>query len=234
MKTFSDETRHKMSEAARKRCQSAEWLASQIARGTQLDEKQVRLLYESGKTQSEIAALLGVSQKVIFNFMRRHGIKSRVAAKRNQLRENNSSWAGGIRQEKGYVLLYRPEHPNAKPNGYVREHDLVASEMIGRPLRWYGATDSRSEVVHHINGDKTDNTPQNLLVLSPKEHRRIHSAVRKDQIDDVLLGKIRTLETENKALWEEIHGKGTARWASEIEPFPIRVTEYHFGRADDE
>ena len=28
MKTFSDETRHKMSEAARKRCQSAEWLAS--------------------------------------------------------------------------------------------------------------------------------------------------------------------------------------------------------------
>ena len=32
-------------------------------------------------------------------------------------------------------------------------------------------------------------------------------------------------------IWEEIHGKGTARWASEIEPFPIRVTEYHFGRA---
>ena len=32
-------------------------------------------------------------------------------------------------------------------------------------------------------------------------------------------------------IWEEIHGEGTARWASEIEPFPIRVTEYHFGRA---
>jgi len=32
-------------------------------------------------------------------------------------------------------------------------------------------------------------------------------------------------------IWEEIHGKGSARWASEIEPFPIRVTEYHFGRA---
>ena len=30
-------------------------------------------------------------------------------------------------------------------------------------------------------------------------------------------------------IWEEIHGKGTARWASEIEEFPIAVTKYHFG-----
>ena len=29
-------------------------------------------------------------------------------------------------------------------------------------------------------------------------------------------------------IWEHIHGKGTARWASEIEPFPIAVTKKHF------
>lgn len=29
-------------------------------------------------------------------------------------------------------------------------------------------------------------------------------------------------------IWECIHGKGTARWASEIEPFPIAVTKKHF------
>ena len=29
-------------------------------------------------------------------------------------------------------------------------------------------------------------------------------------------------------IWERIHGKGTARWASEIEPFPIAVTKRHF------
>ncbi len=29
-------------------------------------------------------------------------------------------------------------------------------------------------------------------------------------------------------IWELIHGKGTARWASEIEPFPIAVTKKHF------
>jgi DNA (cytosine-5)-methyltransferase 1 len=32
-------------------------------------------------------------------------------------------------------------------------------------------------------------------------------------------------------IWEETHGKGTARWASEIEPFPIAVTKYHLRRA---
>lgn len=29
--------------------------------------------------------------------------------------------------------------------------------------------------------------------------------------------------------WESIHGKGTAVWASEIEPFAIAVTKHHFG-----
>lgn len=30
-------------------------------------------------------------------------------------------------------------------------------------------------------------------------------------------------------IWERIHGKGTARWASEIEEFPIAVTKLRFG-----
>ena len=29
--------------------------------------------------------------------------------------------------------------------------------------------------------------------------------------------------------WERTHGKGTARWSSEIEKFPIEVCKYHFG-----
>lgn len=35
-------------------------------------------------------------------------------------------------------------------------------------------------------------------------------------------------ETSPTLIWERIHGKGTARWASEIEPFPIAVTKKHF------
>ena len=29
--------------------------------------------------------------------------------------------------------------------------------------------------------------------------------------------------------WERCNGRGTVRWASEIEEFPIAVTKYHFG-----
>lgn len=31
-------------------------------------------------------------------------------------------------------------------------------------------------------------------------------------------------------VWETLHGKSTAIWASEIEEFPIAVTKYHFGK----
>ena len=30
-------------------------------------------------------------------------------------------------------------------------------------------------------------------------------------------------------IWQRLHGDGSARWASEIEQFPISVNKYHFG-----
>lgn len=35
-------------------------------------------------------------------------------------------------------------------------------------------------------------------------------------------------------VWETYHGKGTARWASEIEEFPIAVTKKHFPEGDED
>jgi hypothetical protein len=54
----------------------------------------VREQYACGATQTEIAARLGTSQKVVFNLMRRHGIGARVAAKRDQWGANNHAWKG--------------------------------------------------------------------------------------------------------------------------------------------
>lgn len=65
------------------------------------------------------------------------------------------NWKGGKIEKEGYVLVYKPDHPNAKSNGYIGEHRYVMSEHLGRPL-------SRDENVHHINGDKKDNRLGNL------------------------------------------------------------------------
>lgn len=196
MKQFSEETRRKMSESAKKRCSDPKWLEQQRNRGTKLPLEEVKQMYESGSTQAEIAEALGVSQKVVWRFMKNHGIKARKAAKRNQLRENNSSWQGGRRIENGYVQIYMPEHPKAKPNGYVYEHTYIAEQMLGRPLKSYGFKDERTEVVHHINGIKTDNRPENLLVLGVNEHHKLHCAVTQETVDGVLLERIRQLEQE--------------------------------------
>jgi site-specific DNA-cytosine methylase len=33
-------------------------------------------------------------------------------------------------------------------------------------------------------------------------------------------------------IWEQLNGKGTCLWGSEIEEFPIAVTKFHFGEAE--
>lgn len=57
-------------------------------------------------------------------------------------------------------------------DGYYRrgrqlEHRRVAAEMLGRPLR-------RDEDVHHKDGNRLNNDPANLEVLSHGQHARHH------------------------------------------------------------
>jgi len=94
MKTFTQETRNKMSQAAKRRCTS-EWRKKKSEEyATKLPFEKVQALYESGLTQREVDQRLGVSQKVIWAFMKRNGIKARVAAKRDQRGIKNSNWKG--------------------------------------------------------------------------------------------------------------------------------------------
>ncbi len=61
---------------------------------TPLSRQVIEGLYLAGQTQQEIARQLGVTQKVVWGFMRRHGIAARVAAKRNQWGQMNHQWKG--------------------------------------------------------------------------------------------------------------------------------------------
>lgn len=60
-----------------------------------------------------------------------------------------------IRRPEGYIHLYEPEHPNARKDGKLAEHVKVMSKVLGRPL-------VKGENVHHRNGVRDDNRPENL------------------------------------------------------------------------
>jgi len=69
-------------------------------------------------------------------------------------------WKGGRHVDaNGYVMVYKPEHPNATKKGYILEHRLVMSEFLERPLK-------KHENVHHVNGDRADNGVDNLELWS--------------------------------------------------------------------
>lgn len=83
-------------------------------------------------------------------------------------RLNNTmhEWEGGhIGKTTGYKYI----RINGKDIG---EHDLVMMKNLCRPLE-------KHEVVHHIDGDKLNNSLDNLQLMSRKEHVKLHNNKRK-------------------------------------------------------
>ena len=73
----------------------------------------------------------------------------------------------GTKDDTGYSRITTPDGRR------IRRHRYVMEQKLGRRLK-------RSEHVHHIDGDKSNNDPDNLTLTNVRDHRKIHSKYYRD------------------------------------------------------
>lgn len=102
--------------------------------------------------------------------------KGKKCPRKGMAGEKNPAWKGGLTyfKRKGkyadqsikYVRCPAEFMDMARKDGYVMEHRLLVAMEIGRSLL-------RSECVHHVNHDATDNRLENLMLFATNaDHKR--------------------------------------------------------------
>src|SRR3990167_1084026 len=120
---------------------------------------------------------------------------SRICNNRYHSSERSSTWRGGKYESGcGYIKVKMPDHPNSDTSGYIPEHRLIMERILGRHLLL-------GEKVHHKNGIRDDNRPENLELWTT-DHKDPPGVRVSDKIADDILS-----QPEISELPEEIRGR---------------------------
>lgn len=140
------------------------------------DEDRLVRLYQSGMTGAEALAAVGASSgnrrgwAVLRDPIRNPAGIRREASAAKQFK---SRGGGGLfKGASGYMYRYLPAGHKfigmADAKRIVKEHRLVMAQQLGRPL-------SPIENVHHLNGVRDDNRPENLELWHTTQPKGIRS-----------------------------------------------------------
>lgn len=163
-----------------------------------------KMYWEQEKSSGEIAAILKISSVHVLRMMKLSGIKTRshsdsiklshnrdwvkkkISASqaglalseqaKEKLRERvgskNHNWGGGLTiSNQGYVT-FTASKANGE-NAGKSVHVLMAEFL-------YGKDEVKNHHVHHIDGDKMNNSFENLCLLSASDHAKIHTEDREN------------------------------------------------------
>jgi hypothetical protein len=86
---------------------------------------------------------------------------------------NGKYWKGGrFTDPLGYVRILMPKHPRAWKSGYIHEHILIMEKILGRPIL-------STEHIHHIDDNRSNNSPGNLMLFRTKGmHKSYHERLK--------------------------------------------------------
>lgn len=74
---------------------------------------------------------------------------------------NHPNWNGGNHYQDGYLFK------RVAKGSYRGEHRIIVEDVLGREL-------TNEEIIHHADGNKLNNSPDNLKVVTRAEHIEIH------------------------------------------------------------
>lgn len=130
----------------------------------EFDYQIVKRLYLDGKSLSEVASVIQVSDEDVRRALIRMGVPRRRRGGGDG--EKNHQFKGGVHVRRDGYRIARGTRK--KP----LEHRKIAERALGRPLK-------REETVHHVDVDPGNNQNTNLVICTHSYHMELHARMRR-------------------------------------------------------